>query len=118
MAASVSWPATQTGRRGRLWWLPSGGYGNGLDDDAWAPVLEISEQVVPAVLRALGEVGIPAYAAPARSGATRLRRRARRPEGYQLWVGASVYGRAESTLVKVMTELKREAARDADSAWR
>jgi hypothetical protein len=118
MVASVSRPATQTGRRGRLWWLPPGGYGNGLDDDAWAPVLEVSEQVVPAVLRALGEVGVPAYAAPARSGANRLKRRTSRPEGYQLWVGASVYGRAESTLVKVMPDLKREAVRHADSAWR
>ena len=46
MAASVSRPAEQTGRWGRLWWLPSGGYGNGLADDAWAPVLEVCEQVV------------------------------------------------------------------------
>jgi hypothetical protein len=118
MAASVSRPVAQTGRRGRLWWLPSGGHGNGLDDDAWAPVLEISEQVVSAVLRALGEAGVPAYAAPARSGASRLKRRTRRPEGYQLWVGTSVYGRAESTLVRVMPDLMREAARHADSAWR
>ena len=118
MAASVSRPAEQTGRWGRLWWLPSGGYGNGLADDAWAPVLEVSEQVVPALLRALGEAGVPAYAAPARSGTSRLKDRRRRPEGYQLWVGASVYGRAELTLVRVMPYLAREAARHADSAWR
>ena len=59
MAASVSRPAEQTGRRGRLWWLPSGGYGNGLDDDAWVPVLEVSEQVVPTVLGVLGERRTP-----------------------------------------------------------
>jgi hypothetical protein len=47
MNVPVSRPAEQYGQRGRLWWLPSGGYGNGLDDDAWAPLLEISEQVVP-----------------------------------------------------------------------
>ena len=118
MAASVSRPAEQTGRRGRLWWLPAGGYGNGLDDNAWAPVLEVSEQVVSAVLAALGEVGVPAYAAPARSAIRRLKERTRRPVGYQLWVGASAYGQAEMTLVRVMPYLTREAARHADSAWR
>ena len=73
MSTSVSRPAERTGRRGRLWWLPSGGYGNGLDDDTWAPVLEVSEQVVTPLLRVLGEAGVPAYAAPARSGASRLK---------------------------------------------
>lgn len=118
MSTSVSRPAERTGRRGRLWWLPSGGYGNGLDDDTWAPVLEVSEQVVTPLLRVLGEAGVPAYAAPARSGASRLKDRSRRPVGYQLWVGASVYGQAEMILVKVMPYLTREAARHADSAWR
>ena len=118
MAASVSRLAEQTGRWGRLWWLPAGGDGNGLDDNAWAPVLEVSEQVVPTLIRVLGEAGVPAYAAPACSGASRLKHRTRRPEGYQLWVGASAYGRAESTLVRVMPYLTREAARHADSAWR
>ncbi|MGH3183570.1 MAG: hypothetical protein ACRDOE_16960, partial [Streptosporangiaceae bacterium] len=87
MAASVSRPAERTGRRGRLWWLPAGGHGNGLDDEAWAPVLEVSEEVVPTVLAVLGEAGVPAYAAPARSATRRLRDHTRRPEGYQLWVG-------------------------------
>jgi hypothetical protein len=118
MSASVSRPAEQTGRRGRLWWLPSGGYGNGLDDDTWAPVLEVSENVVPALLRVLGEAGVPAYAAPARSGASRLSDRSRGPDGYRLWVGASFYGQAELILVRVMPDLTLEAARHADSAWR
>ncbi|HEY6309381.1 MAG TPA: hypothetical protein VIY52_01030 [Streptosporangiaceae bacterium] len=118
MNASVSRPAEQTGSRGRLWWLPSGGYGNGLDDDSWAPVLEVSEQVVPILLRLLGEAGVPAYAAPARSGASRLGDRTRRPEGYKVWIGASLYGQAELILVRVMPYLTREAARHADSAWR
>ena len=118
MAASVSRLAEQTGRRGRLWWLPAGGYGNGLDDDAWVPVLEVSERSMPTVLGVLSEVGVPAYAAPARSGASRLKDRTRRPAGYQLWVGASAYGRAEMALVRVMPFLAREAARHADSAWR
>jgi hypothetical protein len=118
MAASVSRPAEQIGRRGRLWWLPADGYGNGLDDEAWAPVLEISERAVPTVLSALGEAGVPAYAAPVRPAASRLRDHTGQPEGYQLWVGASAYGRAEMTLVRVMPYLTREAARHADRAWR
>jgi hypothetical protein len=118
MNAPVSRPAEQYAQRGRLWWLPSCGYGNGLDDDAWAPVLEVSERVVPALLRVLGEAGVPAYAAPARPAASRLRDRSRQPEAYQLWVGASVYGRTETILVAVMPYLNREAARHADNAWR
>jgi hypothetical protein len=73
MTAPVSRPMAYTRRRGRLWWLPADGYGNGLDDDAWAPVLEISEQVVPALLDVLRQAGVPGYAAPARSARARLR---------------------------------------------
>jgi hypothetical protein len=118
MTASVSRPAEHMGRFGRLWWLPAGGYGNGLDDGAWAPVLEVSEQIVPDVLRLLAEVGVPAYAAPAHPAAGRLRDRTKRPEGYQLWVGASAYGRAEAALLAMMPHLARRAAGCADSAWR
>jgi hypothetical protein len=118
MTASVSRPAVQPGRLGRLWWLPAGGHGNGLDDNAWAPVLEVSQQIVLVLLGALREAGVPAYAAPARSVTARLRDRARQPESYQLWVGASAYGEAEAALVAVMPYLTREAARRADSAWR
>jgi hypothetical protein len=106
------------GRRSRLWWLPSGGQGNGLDDDAWAPVLEVSQQIVPALLRVLREAGVPGYAAPAQRGAARLRAAARRPEPYRLWVGASAYGEAESVLLAVMPQLAREAERRTDRAWR
>ena len=73
---------------------------------------------MPAILRALGEADVPAYAAPAHPGARRLKDHTRRPEGYQLWVGASAHGRAEMTLVRVMPYLTREAARHADGAWR
>jgi len=111
MAESVSRPAEQIGRRGRLWWLPPGGYRNGLDDEAWAPALEVSERVVPTVLCALAEAGVPAYAAPANSGAVRLKDHTGRPEPYQLWVGSSAYGRAEMTLVRLMPYLTQDAAR-------
>jgi hypothetical protein len=118
MSASVSRPLPQAGRPGRPWWLPPGGCGNGLDDEAWAPILEVSQRIVPALLALLYEAGVPAYAAPARSAAARLRDRSGRPESYRLWVGTSAYGSAETALVVVMPYLAREAARQADSAWR
>jgi hypothetical protein len=40
------------------------------------------------------------------------------PPGYQLWVGGSAYGEAESALLAVMPSLANEAARQADTAWR
>jgi hypothetical protein len=118
MAAPISRPAEQPARPGRMWWLPPGGYGNGLDDTAWAPVLELSEHVVPDVLRALTDAGVPGYAAPAHPRGYRLQDRSRRPETWRLWVGASGHGRAEEVLVAVMPRLAREAARRAESAWR
>jgi len=117
MTAPVSRPAEHSARLGRLWWLPAGGYGNGLDA-AWAPVLEVSEQIVPDVLRSLANAGVPGYAAPAHPPGYRLRDRSRQPETYRLWVGASAHGRAEQVLVAVMPRLAREAARRADRAWR
>jgi hypothetical protein len=114
----VSLPAETPSRFGRLWWLPVAGHGNGLDDRAWAPALQISEQIVPQVLRALRDAGVPAYAAPVRAPGRRLANRGRRPKSYQLWVGASAYGRAEAALLIVMPQLAREAARRSDQAWR
>lgn len=116
MMAPVSRPAPRYGGCGRLWWLPAGGLGNGLDDDAWAPVLEVSERVVPRVLSALYRAGVPAYAAPAGLAAGRLRDRSARPPGYQLWVGASAYGEAESALLAVMPSLVAGAGRHDDPA--
>jgi hypothetical protein len=115
MAAPVSRPAQNGRPLGRLWWLPAGGYGNGLDDSAWAPVLEVSEQIIPHVLGVLRDAGVPAYAAPACQASDMLRDRSGRPAGYKLWVGASAYGRAETVLVAAMPSLVREAA---GSAWR
>jgi hypothetical protein len=118
MTAPVSRPVAHAGRFGRLWWLPAGGHGNGLDDESWAPVLEVSRQIVPTLLGVLRQAGVPAYVAPADSTRTRLREAKGRPESYQLWVGASAYCEAETVLMTVMPYLAREAARRGDSAWR
>lgn len=118
MTTPLSRPAPRYGGCGRLWWLPAGGLGNGLDDDAWAPALEISERVVPQVLGALYRAGVPAYAAPAGLAADRLRDRSARPPGYQLWVGASAYGEAESALLAVMSSLAAGAGGQDDDPAR
>jgi|SRR5579875_2580366 len=119
MAAPVSRPVQRHARQwSRLWWLPAGGYGNGLDDGSWVPVLDVGEQVVPRVLAVLRDAGVPAYAALARPASDRLRERPGRPAGYQPWAGASAFGRAEVALMTAMPSLAREAACRADSAWR
>ena len=117
MTAPISRP-TESMHLGWLGWLPAGGYGNGLDDVAWAPILEISDQIVPELLRALADAQVPGYVAPAYPSGHRLRDRLRQPETYRLWVGTSSHGRAEQVLVNVMPRLVREAARRADRAWR
>lgn len=114
MSAQVSRPAARLGRVYRLWWLPPGGFGNGLDDQAWALALHVSGRVVPHLLCALREAGVPAYTAALREPHDRDGQ----PATYQLWVGASAYGRAESVLLAVMPRLAQEAAGQADAAWR
>jgi hypothetical protein len=118
VTSGVSRPLEDASRSGCLWWLPAGGLGNGLNDRAWVPVLELSEQSVPRVLSALFDAGVPAYAALADLAAARLRDRSGLPAGWQLWVGASAYGRAETVLVTVMPSVAREAAGRHDRAWR
>jgi hypothetical protein len=118
VTSAASKPLECAGQAGRLWWLPAGGRSNGLDDDSWAPVLEVSDEVVLRVLEVLRDAGVPAYAAPARLAAARLRDRSGRPAGCQLWVGASAYARAETALVTAMPSLVREAADHAGAVWR
>jgi hypothetical protein len=119
MTASVSRSVEDLRRFGRLWWLPAGGYGNGLDDDAWAPVLEISEAAFPAVLAALRSALVPAYAAARGPAGPQAPGRARgKPGSWQLWVGASAYGRAEAVLLTVMPHLTQELGSRGDRAWR
>jgi hypothetical protein len=104
MPASISRPASVPQRFGRLWWLPCGGLGNGIDDDAWAPILEVAEDLVAPLLAALRAAGVAAYAArltPAAAG----RGRSARPPRCRLWVGTSAYGRAEETLIALLPSL-------------
>ena len=105
MAASISRPAPRAGGLPRLWWLPRGGHGNGLDDTAWAPFLDVPPDVAAEVLAAFAAAGVPAYAAPAPAGwYRRTSRRAGLPVS-RVWVGTSAYGRAEDALMTVLPPL-------------
>jgi len=113
MPDSVSRPLPQPQRPGRLWWLPPGGTGNGLNDDSWAPILEIDSDLVAPLLAALGARGVPAYAAatPRQRSGHRLaalpgpRAHAKGGLTHRVWVGCSAYGRAEDALIAVLPAL-------------
>ena len=110
MSASISRPLQQLQRFGRLWWLPPGGQGNGLDDDAWAPILEVGAGLVAPLLDAFQAAGVPAYAASTRRAPSLRAARTEEAPGYRIWVGTSGYGRAEETLITVMPSLTRQPA--------
>jgi len=115
MSASISRPVQQPQRFGRLWWLPPGGQGNGIDDDAWAPILEVGAGIAVPLLGAFRAAGVPAYAASTQPA---LSRRAARMAGpaYRIWVGTSAYGRAEETLITVMPSLTGQPSGRAGDA--
>ncbi len=103
MTPSVSRPL-HARRLGSLWWLPSGGQGNGLRDAGWAPVLDVPAGIVAPLLEAFRSAGVPAYASPAHTVAARLAARGNAP-ACRIWVGTKAYGRAEDVLLTVMPVL-------------
>ena len=100
----------------RLGWLPAGGQGNDLDDHAWAPVLELCDGDVPAVLAALRAASVPAYAAPAHIAGAGPHSRGTGDHDWQLWVGTSAYGTAEAVLLTVMPALTHRRGNRGDHA--
>jgi hypothetical protein len=83
---------------GRAYWLPPFGQGNGLEALFWAPLAELPGERVDAVLGALREQGIPAWAAPARRS---------RPAGspaaersHDLWVAAGQIDEAQDVVMR------------------
>jgi hypothetical protein len=76
-----------------MWWLPAGGFGNGLDDASWVAVVDVSdEQVAHEVLDKMLSAGVPAYAATLpRPEAVRphSRRAVGVPAPFRIWAGAT-----------------------------
>jgi hypothetical protein len=91
----------QRPREDAPFWYSPGGWNNGLEDVAWVSVLDLADSYAATiVLFELRQDGVPAYAAPIRD-----------PRGprsmVRLWVGASKFGAAQSSLIRVLPELIR-----------
>lgn len=88
--------------RGPMFWLPPGGFDNGIDASAWAELADLPEGEVAEVLFGLQEAGIAAYVAigqQARRGA------GSGPVRYRLWVDTLRYRRAEDLLMDILATL-------------
>jgi hypothetical protein len=94
------------GSRGQSFWLPYGGWGNGLTDEMWVSIAEVvGEDTATLLLARLRDSDVPAYAA-------RLRPRLGQhppPRGGRphvgIWVGAASYGTAEALLLEILPAL-------------
>lgn len=79
--------------RGTPFWLPPGGFDNGLWAGSWAAILDVPDEHIAAlVLLELKEAGVPAYAAHLR----------RPSDAVRIWVNCDAYGTAETTLLRVL----------------
>lgn len=81
---------------GRAYWLSPFGRGNGLEALFWAPLATVPDERVDAVLAALGQEDIPAWAAPVRARPRRTTRAA------AVSVGADRLDDAVSVLMRVL----------------
>lgn len=96
----------------RAYWLPPGGWGNGLESDSWAAMADVSTDLAATlILFELRRAGVPGYAAALHRRFASARRDTRRHTGAQrvrIWVGCDAYGRAESTLLRILPELNQQ----------
>lgn len=97
--AAIGWVDDSYSARGEAYWLPPGGYGNGLSSTAWARIVDLPARLVDPVLARLTVSGIPAHLIPCHE-ATRIPRCSARL--YQLWVDPHLYSAAEDLLMDVL----------------
>jgi hypothetical protein len=109
MPGSVSRPVLRAHDLGQLWWLPSGGCGNGLGDTAWAEIAAVRADTVTPLLAAFRARGVAAYAQRSPRGWIRRCRRQSAEPPCRVWVGASSYGRAEQALLVILPRLAGSA---------
>ncbi len=106
MAGAVQHEIMDLDHRGRAFWLPPSGWGNGLDDSAWAAVVDVrSEEVARVILAELRRAGVPGYAAsvrPCRSASSDPRSRGR---CIRIWLGCTAFGRGEGVVLRVLPQL-------------
>ncbi|GAA4618696.1 hypothetical protein [Saccharopolyspora hordei] len=80
------------GERGPMFWLPPGGFSNGLEATNWAELADLGEGQLADVLFTLADAGIAGYVAHPTGGRTTK---------YRLWVDTLQYRRAEDVLMDV-----------------
>lgn len=100
MAAPYS--SSWSGRADRLYWLPSGGIGNGLNAQTWAVVIDADASELILLLDTLREADIAAYAA-------RLDRHGwvRRSSVFRIWVDTWTHARAEDVIREALLRNRR-----------
>lgn len=87
-----------------MFWLPPGGFGNGIPATAWAELADLTEDEVAPVMMELagaaiaGYVGVPHHP---RDASRRYTGNAR----YRLWVDSMHYHSAESLLMELLAVL-------------
>ena len=109
MAGSEQHVVNAFEKRGKPFWLPPGGWDNGLAAAAWAAILDVtSEPAADLILLELRGAGVPGYAAPVAppgaAGAWRLRHGGQR---VRIWVGSRWFGQAEITIARAVPTLTR-----------
>jgi hypothetical protein len=84
----------------RAYWLPPFGRGNGLEALFWAPLAELPGKRVDTVLCALGDEGIPAWAASAerggRAGSSSI------DDPHDLWVASAQLDDAQDVVMRAL----------------
>jgi len=101
MAAPYS--SSWSGNPGRLYWLPPGGIGNGLEAQTWAVLIDTGASDLVLLLDTLRDADIAAYAA--RVGP--LSRRRPSPV-FRIWVDTWAHARAEDVTRGALLRLGRD----------
>jgi hypothetical protein len=83
----------------RAYWLPPGGFDNGLDAETWVVLADTDSSQLPLLLARLMLAGIAAYAAPT----GRLGRRTR-PSTFRIWVDTWLHAQAEDIVRTISRE--------------
>jgi hypothetical protein len=89
-------------RTGRAYWLPPGGFGNGLNAQTWVALIDVDASELVLLLDTLREADIAAYAARAGKVSRRL------PSSvFRIWVDTWTHARAEDVIREVLTQRRR-----------
>lgn len=106
MAGAAQHMVIDFSHRGRPFWLPATGWGNGLDDESWAAIVDVrSEYAADLILLELRRAGVPGYAAPVRPPRPRTRHQDPGTERVRIWVGCRAFGTGETTILHALPEL-------------